>query len=138
MRKVSLFSIQENDFKPPKSILKPLPKATEPQQKDLPNDNDQSQPNSSLYGIVAATKISKGIKEKTAALMVRRRKHGDWGEYELTHAWSPEELNQDQDGRSISPASRIEREMTSVSEFIVNMARPYVMKPVKPFQVCLA
>ena len=137
MRKVSLFSIKE--AKPPKSILKPLSKP--PSQPDLTKQEDKTDDSantdhksSSFYGIVAASKISKDLKKKSKDLMKQRRKRGDWGEYDITQAWSPEELVDS--SHSIScPNSRLEREATGASDLFVNMARPCVMAPVKPFQV---
>lgn len=125
MKKKSSLAIKEDNFQQSK-----LPSKHRQQNIADPNDNDHdsSKPSISptVYSIVAASKLSKGIKEKKRNLTVCRRKGGDWGLFELSHIWCPQECNEE-----------ATRANTTANDLFVNMARPYVMEPILNFQVVL-
>ena len=60
----------------------------------------------SIYSIAAAHSLSKDPKQKSLHLIKVRRRHGDYGQFDLTHAWSPEDLMDDLGSRYGSGRSR--------------------------------
>lgn len=86
----------------------------------------------SIYGIAAARSLSKDIKQKSLHLMKVKRRHGDWGQFDLTHAWSPEDFMSVLGSRHGSGLTRD----SSPAEDSLAMARPFVMEPLRIFQVC--
>ena len=86
----------------------------------------------SIYAIAAAHSLSKDIKQKSLLLMKVKRRHGDWGHFDLTHAWSPEDFMSNMGSRHGSGLARD----SSLSDDSLTMARPFVMEPPRMFQVC--
>lgn len=84
----------------------------------------------SIYGIAAARSLSKDIKQKSLHLMKVKRRHGDWGQFDLTHAWSPEDFMSEMRSRNGSGLTRD----SSLAEDSLAMARPFVMEPLRIFQ----
>ena len=85
----------------------------------------------SIYSIAAAHSLSKDLKQKSLHLIKVRRRHGDYGQFDLTHAWSPEDLTDDLGSRYGSGRSR---DSTLADESLA-LARPFVMEPLRTFQV---
>lgn len=93
-------------------------------------ENETSSP--SIYAVVAAHSLSKDIKQKSLQLIKVKRRHGDWGQFDVTHAWSPEDFMSNMGSRQ---SSALARDISLVDENLT-MARPFVMEPLKTFQVC--
>ena len=87
----------------------------------------------SIYSIAAAHSLSKDLKQKSLHLIKVRRRHGDYGQFDLTHAWSPEDLMDDL-GSRYSYGSGRSRDSTLADESLA-LARPFVMEPLRTFQV---
>ena len=85
----------------------------------------------SIYSIAAAHSLSKELKQKSLHLIKVKRRHGDYGQFDLTHAWSPEDLMDDLGSRYGSGRSR---DSTLADESLA-LARPFVMEPLRTFQV---
>ena len=85
----------------------------------------------SIYSIAAAHSLSKDPKQKSLHAIKVRRRHGDYGQFDLTHAWSPEDLTDDLGSRYGSGRSR---DSTLVDESLA-LARPFVTEPLRTFQV---
>ncbi|KAK2570713.1 Dynein light chain Tctex-type 5-B [Acropora cervicornis] len=85
----------------------------------------------SIYAVAAANSLSKDIKEKSLHLIKVRRRHGDWGQFDLTHAWSPEDFVSDP-GSSRHGSAMIRD--SSLVDNSLNMARIFCTEPVKVFQ----
>ena len=109
-------SKQENAEKQQDSTTKPEPRTASPD----------------MYSIVAASKISKELKEKSKSFILQKRKHGDWGEFDLTHEWSPEDWTDDVSGDRFSARERRPRTLTT--EYLC-AARPFATEPLRKFQV---
>ena len=60
----------------------------------------------SIYSIAAAHSLSKDLKQKSLHLIKVKRRHGDYGQFDLTHAWSLEDLMDDLGSRYGSGRSR--------------------------------
>lgn len=86
----------------------------------------------SIYAVAAAHSISKDIKEKSLHLIKVRRRRGDWGQFDLTHAWSPEDFVSDR-GSSRHDSAMIRD--SSLVDNSLNMARIFCTEPVRVFQV---
>ena len=86
----------------------------------------------SIYAVAAAHSLSKDMKQKSVNLMKVRRRHGDWGQFDLTHAWSPEDFVSDPG--SSRHGSAMLRD-TSLVDNSLNMARIFCTEPVRIFQV---
>ncbi|KAM7428528.1 hypothetical protein ABFA07_020509 [Porites harrisoni] len=84
----------------------------------------------SIYSIAAAHSLSKDLKQKSLHLIKVKRRHGDYGQFDLTHAWSPEDLMDDLGSRYGSGRSR---DSTLADESLA-LARPFVMEPLRTFQ----
>ena len=97
--------------------------------KPIEEENETSSP--SIYGVVAAHSLSKDIKQKSLHLIKVKRRHGDWGQFDLTHAWSPEDPSSNMGSRH---GSGLARETTLVDDNLT-MARPFIMEPLRTFQV---
>ena len=93
-------------------------------------ENETSSP--SIYAVVAAHSLSKDIKQKSLQLIKVKRRRGDWGQFDVTHAWSPEDFMSNMGSRQ---SSALARDISLVDENLT-MARPFVMEPLKTFQVC--
>lgn len=93
-------------------------------------ENETSSP--SIYAVVAAHTLSKDIKQKSLQLIKVKRRRGDWGQFDVTHAWSPEDFMSNMGSRQ---SSALARDISLVDENLT-MARPFVMEPLKTFQVC--
>ena len=98
--------------------------------KPIEGENETSSP--SIYAVVAAHSLSKDIKQKSLHLIKVKRRHGDWGQFDMTHAWSPEDFMSNMGSRQ---SSALARDSSLVDENLT-MARPFVMEPLKTFQVC--
>ena len=85
----------------------------------------------SIYSIAAAHSLSKDLKQKSLHLKKVKRRHGDYGQFDLTHAWSREDLMDDLGSRYGSGRSR---DSTFADESLA-LARPFVMEPLRTFQV---
>ena len=96
----------------------------------IEEENEPSSP--SIYSVVAAHSLSKEIKQKSLHLIKVKRRHGDWGQFDLTHAWSPEDFMSNMGSRH---SSALARDSSLVDENLI-MARPFVMEPLRTFQVC--
>lgn len=94
----------------------------------IEEENETSSP--SIYGVVAAHSLSKDIKQKSLHLIKVKRRHGDWEQFDLTHAWSPEDPSSNVGSRH---GSGLTRETTLVDNNLT-MARPFVMEPLRTFQ----
>ena len=102
--------------------------------RELPHEGINRQTSTpSIYAVVAAHSLSKDIKQKSQRLMTAKRKHGDWGEFDLTHAWSPEDFSSEFGSRH---GSILGRESLLADERCT-MAQPFVMEPLRTFQVCI-
>lgn len=88
-------------------------------------------PTPSIYAIAAAHSLSKDIKQKSLHLIKVKRRHGDWGQFDLTHAWSPEDFMNNMGSRHGSGLARD----ISLADDSLAMARPFVMEPLRTFQV---
>ena len=88
-------------------------------------------PSPSIYSIAAAYSVSREIKQKSLHLMKNKRRHGDYGQFDLTHAWSPEDLLSNPGSRHGSGLARD----SSLADESLLMARPFVMEPLRTFQV---
>lgn len=86
----------------------------------------------SIYAVAAAYSLSKDIKQKSMHLIKVRRRHGDWGQFDLTHAWSPEDFVSDPG--SSRHGSVLIRDSSLVDNSL-NMARIFCTEPVRIFQV---
>jgi len=87
-------------------------------------------PTPSIYAIAAAHSLSKDIKQKSLHLMKVKKRHGDWGQFDLTHAWSPEDFMSNTGSRHGSGLARD----SSLAENSLSLARPFVMEPLRTFQ----
>ena len=85
----------------------------------------------SIYSIAAAHSLSKDLKQKSLHLIKVKRRHGDYGQFDLTHAWSPEDLMDDLGSRYGSGRSRD----STLADESLTLARPFVMEPLRTFQV---
>lgn len=106
------------------------PNKLKSESKPIEEENETSSP--SIYAVVAAHSLSKDIKQKSLHLIKVKRRHGDWGQFDLTHAWSPEDFMSNMGSRQ---SSALARDSSLVDENLT-MARPFVMEPLKTFQVC--
>ena len=97
-----------------------------------PVEEEKGTSSPSIYGVVAAHSLSKDIKQKSLHLIRVKRRHGDWGQFDLTHAWSPEDLMSNMGSRH---GSALGRDSSLVDENLT-MARPFVLEPLRTFQVC--
>ncbi|CAH3176672.1 unnamed protein product [Porites lobata] len=84
----------------------------------------------SIYSIAAAHSLSKDLKQKSLHLIKVKRRHGDYGQFDLTHAWSPEDLMDDLGSRYESGRSRD----STLADESLTLARPFVMEPLRTFQ----
>ena len=50
---------------------------------------------SSIYAVATVHSLSRDIKQKSMYLMKIKTRHGDWGQFDLAHAWSPEDFLSD-------------------------------------------
>ena len=94
-------------------------------------DGEPKQPAPTIYGVTSAQTASRKLKHRSSALMIQKRKRGDWGEFDLAHAWSPEDLQND--GRVSQ--STVHAERPGRESFASNETRPYEMEPAKTFEV---
>jgi len=97
--------------------------------KPIEGESETSSP--SIYAVVAAHSLSKDIKQKSLHLIKVRRRHGDWGQFDMTHAWSPEDFMSNMGSRQ---SSALARDSSLVDENLT-LARPFIMEPPKTFQV---
>ena len=103
------------------------------QSESEPIKEDNENPSPSIYGVVAAHSLSRDIKQKSLHLIKVKRRHGDWGQFDMSHAWSPEDLSSNMGSRHGSGLAR----ESSLADDNLTMARPFVMEPPRTFQVCL-
>lgn len=123
-----LLSASDNSMESKREEKKPSKLSSE--SKPIEGESETSSP--SIYAVVAAHSLSKDIKQKSLHLINVKRRHGDWGQFDMTHAWSPEDFMSNMGSRQ---SSALARDSSLVDENLT-MARPFVMEPLKTFQVC--
>ena len=128
LSKRSLLSASLNSMESAKGETKR--KSLKNESEPIEEENETSSP--SIYAVVAAHSLSKDIKQKSLHLIKVKRRHGDWGQFDLTHAWSPEDLMSNMGSRH---SSALARDSSLVDENLT-MAQPFVMEPLRTFQVC--
>ena len=86
----------------------------------------------SIYSIAAAHSLSKDLKQKSLHLIKVKKRHGDYGQFDLTQAWPPEDLMDDLGGRYGSGRSR---DISTLADESLALARPFVVELFRTFQV---
>ena len=86
----------------------------------------------SIYSIAAAHSLSKDLKQKYLHLIKVKKRHGDYGQFDLTHAWPPEDLMDDLGGRYGSGRSR---DISTLVDESLPLARTFVVELFRTFQV---